>query len=663
MKRLLITTTLLLSMAIQGFAQPGPIRMHLEEVVKDAVERQRIKGGHFYAKSPIERRWIAAWIQSNPNLRLVDNDDQPRWYDFGRPRAPRGFRFDIVTGSDVGAITMLNKKLRAAMRRALLSPVAVPVGNLDDTVILCLVEKEPYNADKFDRWLRQQCSVTIPWCRRYADGTVSFAFVAKEQEDTFRRHNLNDLLDNFLYSTLRPLAPILADFSWHSRTNFIFETQGVRLSDKGFDTNMAEGIECLWVKHYDKLYLWESGLLRGVFSLHNLPHLNDTWSGIKKTTKNLRSLPFSEKEFRTMLSRCEDSIFTLHQTRLAASGIPDTLLLAHYFTVFGKYDTPHSLDIENAIFTLAKTDLAWAAYYLHIYDPIYAHRWNEIDDLSFAIVHRDLSHAQTYKNLFPKGKHTAEADEILTLEKACRAYDRDIYLNLYPNGTYLQRFDQYMDSEEQRLSFAANQIYNHSSLHDIEETLHFAVYPYINHFPNGPHLDQVNEAYYYGTALQKKTASIYTSRYPLRTPRTTRLLRLISLQGEQNNPENDLQQYKKQLHWIHQQILSQPFSNFFTLTALDNGSYHLSSLHISLPASLKKRRSCAYERPMATLVTFDRSSNSFFIDDGATRRYSSDSPFLTLKKYLSDGYNEGRGILYEAEQWLLNSCPDIPVNP
>ena len=116
-------------------------------------------------------------------------------------------------------------------------------------------------------------------------------------------------------------------------------------------------------------------------------------------------------------------------------------------------------------------------------------------------------------------------------------------------------------------------------------------------------------------------------------------------------------------HRVHQQILSQPFSNFFTLTTLDNGSYHLSSLHISLPASLKKRRSCAYERPMATLVTFDRSSNSFFIDDGVTRRYSSDSPFLTLKKYLSDGYNEGRGILYEAEQWLLNSCPDIPVNP
>lgn len=661
MRRLLTALLLTLTLATPALAQPGPIRAQLDEAVANAVEKQRIRDGHFYAKCPVESRWVAAWSQSLPHLRVTAIDDQPRWYHFGRSKGPRGFWFDITSGHDLGALSKLDKGLRSAMYRALLTPVEAPAGLQGDTVVYCVVENASYDPVKFNLWLQTQCTLTLPWIHYHNDGTLSMAFVTAEQDRIFRRRNLSDFLDNLLQNTLRPIAPYHVDFSWYSKSNFLLETKGVILADNRFSTRQDNSTECLWVKQYEKLYLWENGLLRGIYDLSNLdPDLNESWRDVKHSARNIRALPFSEKEYRVILDRCEDSIFAVHLASLDSTGQPDTANLAAYFAIYGKYDTRHSADIENSIFNLAKEDMQWGSYYLKTYDRKQGRYYNQIDDISFAIVSRSLSQAQTYKQLFPNGKHIAEADEIITFEKACRNYDRNIYLSLYPDGSLLNRFDQFMASEEQRLFQTASLIYEHVSLHDIEETMRYAVYPYMHNFPNGPHTTEINEIYYYGIAFQKQMAAIYTSRYPSGSPRATRLRNLIDIQLEKKDPGRTSQRTKKQEEWIHRQVMGQPFSRYLDLQKLDGGSYQLHSLHISLSPQKRNVQPCTYQRQMATLVMFDRSKGTFYIDDGSQHRYETDSPVLTLKLYLMEGYDDNRGFLYDAEQWFLQSCGNIP---
>ena len=93
-------------------------------------------------------------------------------------------------------------------------------------------------------------------------------------------------------------------------------------------------------------------------------------------------------------------------------------------------------------------------------------------------------------------------------------------------------FDQFMESEEQRLYLVATQIYEKNTAHDIEESMRSAVYPYLKQFPRGSHLSDINEAYYYGMAFHKKMAAIYTSRYPSGSERADRLRQLIDIQVE-----------------------------------------------------------------------------------------------------------------------------------
>ena len=659
MNRLFIAFLLFLTLATPAFAQPGGIRSQLNDAAVNAVEKQRIRDGHFYAKSPIEPRWVNTWSESMPYLKVVAFDDTPRWYEFWRGKSSRGFWFDITSGSDLGPVSKLDKDLLAAMRHALLNPVEAAVGLDGDTVLFCLVENAKYDPVKFNSWYELQCTLTILWTQFNNNGTLSMAFVVAEQDRRFRHRNLYDLHDNFLQSTLRPLAAYRVDFSWYSKINFLLETQGVILSDSGFTTNQADNSECLWVKNYDKLYLWQNGLLRGVYNLLQIPDLNTSWNNISQSAKNIQVLPFSDREHTTLLNRYEDSIFTVYLTTLSSTGKPDTTILATYFSIYGKYDTRHSLEIENTIFNLAKEDMSWGYYYINTYDSKRGRYYNQIDDLSFAIVKNSLSHAQTYKKLFPTGKHLAEANEILIFEKACRNYDRNIYLSKYPDGVYASQFDQYMVSEEQRLYQNAALIFEHTTLHDIDETMRFAVHPYMRNFPEGPHITEITEMYYYGIAFQKKMAAIYTSRYPSGSPRALRLRNLIDLQVEQKNAARATQRTKKQAEWIHRQIMNQPFTQYLELQPLDGGGYQLNSLHITIPPRKNKEVPCTYEREMATLVMFDRSSGTFYLDDGSQRRYESESPFLTLKMYLMEGYDEGHGLLFDAEQWFLHSCGSI----
>lgn len=508
-------------------AQPGSASAVIDEAVANAVESQRIRGGHFYAKCSVEPRWVSAWFNSHPNLRHEGSDDKPRWYDFGRNKPPRGFWFDIATGSDLGPVSKLDKRMVAAMRRALVTPQQAPVGLDGDTVTYCLVENVKCDTARFNLWFDSQRTISVPWLHRSADGSVSMAFITAEQENRFRRKNLQDLCDQFQQSIRRSLAPYLVDFNWYSKNNFLLETNGVVLSGKGFSSEDAEGIHCLWVKRYDQLYVWENGFLRGVYNLSSLPDLNSSWRDIKQSARNIRAIPFSNKEYRAILDHYEDSIYLLHLTALNIYGQPDTALLKQYFDIYGKYDARHSADIENSIFLMAKSQMEWGVYYLHTYNRRRGTYWGEIDDLSFSIVQRDFSQAQTYKKLFPKGKHLAEIDEILAYETACQAYDRNLYLSQYPNGAYLQRFDLFMESEEQRLFRVAEEIYSQSTPEDIDETMRTAIDPYMRYFPNGEHFDEVEEMYYYGVAYQKRSPKVYGSHYSLKTERGMRLRRLI----------------------------------------------------------------------------------------------------------------------------------------
>ena len=532
MKQQLTVLLLLVAFAVPVSAQPGPVRTQIDNAIVNAAEKQRIRDGHFYAKCPVERRWVSAWFDGHPHMRLVGIDDTPRWYDFGRIKGPRGFWFDIATGTDIGPVSKLDKSLATAMRRALLTPIATPVGLYGDTIVYCLVENVKYDTLKFSQWLDLQCSLTIPWYRRNADGTLSMAFVTAEQEKSFRRRNLSDLHDNFIQSTVKPLEPYLVDFTWYSKSNFLLETRGVTLSENRFVCNQADATECLWIKNYDVLYVWENGFLRGVYNLMQMDDLNSSWSKAIPFARNIRTIPFSDRHHRALLDRCEDSIVSAYFASLSATGHPDTALLARYFNIYGKYNTRHSDEIENSIFTLAKADLKWAAYYLQTYDRKNGHHYAKIDDLAFAIVQRNFSQAQVYKDLFPTGKHLTEAEEILVFEKACRNYDSSLYLSQYPSGTYMPLFDQFMESEEQRLYLVATQIYEKNTAHDIEESMRSAVYPYLKQFPRGSHLSDINEAYYYGMAFHKKMAAIYTSRYPSGSERADRLRQLIDIQVE-----------------------------------------------------------------------------------------------------------------------------------
>ena len=676
MRRFVITMALTLAFLAGASAQPGSVRTEIEASVTNAVEQQRIRSGHFYAKSSAEHRWVAAWFHDHPYLRLVASDDKPRWYDFGRHRPPHGFWFDITSGHDLGQLSKLDKNLAAAMRRALLNPIKAPLGLTGDSVLYCLVENEKYIPSNFDKWLESQCNILIPWSHRNEDGTLSLAFVTHEQEDDFRRKNHQDLYDRFREAGRRPLAAYLVDFDWYAKSNFLIETEGVTLGSNGFTTQGAESLTCLWVKNYDKLYLWENGFLHGIYPLTTeySTILNNSWKEITKADnsrrlrrvdrdmiRTIRSLPLSEKERLALLDRYEDSLYSAHLASIAAKNQPDTLLLKNYFNIYGKYDSRHATDIETYLYTKSLDSIDWVIYYLKTYDRQRGRYYTQMDDIAFGIVQHDFALAQTYKNIFPLGKHLREADEIITLEKACRLYDRNLYLSKYPDGDYLSRFEQHMVSEEERLYNEARAIYSHTLRSDIETTMSFAVYPYMHNFPSGKHIEEINEMYYYGTAIRKRLISIYGSRYSLNTNRGSRLRRIINNTSEASTSKDE-ELLRKQATWIHRQVMAQSLSQYMDLKPLDGGGFELHALRVFLPQQKKKKR-CTYEREMAQIIMFDRSKGTFYISDGSQRKYESDSPYLTLKMYLTEGYTENRGILYEAEQWLLDNCENLPTNP
>ena len=697
MKKILLILLLILPATIDGNAQPGPVIAVIENAVTEAVESPRMSDGHFYAKCDIERRWLHAFFNNHPVLSLVAVDDTPKWYQFWRKRGVYGFWFDLKTGSDLGLTSQLDKKLLTAMRRALLYPHKSIVGQGDDTVTYCLLVHSPYSPERFDRWLEIQRDIEVPWIRREATGTITFAFVTLEHSASFRRKNHSEDFERATHDAKRPMASYLVDFDWFNKANFLVECENIVFSDSLFSSSDAQGITTTIVKRYDQLSVWENGFYRGTYSLLRLPHLTSHWKdlaseqsavGNTARVKSIRVLPFDEKIHRDLLARYEDSLFSRHLTAIDSSGIPDRKLLEDYFRIYGKYGTAHTRQIEKSIFDLARHSMTWGSYYLQTYNQRQGRWYDSIDDVSFNIVLNDFSQAQTYRNLFPLGHHLQHADEIITFQKACRIYDPNIYLAKYPSGHYADRFDSYFAQEEQRLYREASRIYLQDDASDIEATLRNAVSPYLQHFPKGANFREVNEMYYYGVAVQRRNALLYGSHYSMRTPRGRRLSQVIAnanpgttssknfatdwanapVPTQQHTPlssgsadtpptaPSPISSPKQQL--LHERLLAMPVSQYIDYHLSPEGGFQVTAIHIELRG--KKGRKCHYEQPYPLTVSYDSSSETFFIDTPDGRRHESDTLFKTIKLRITDGYDLQQGTLYEIEQWFLENCKDLP---
>ncbi len=677
MKRILPTVLLTLLLPAALLAQPGNVRSELEQAVEKALVDNKLRGRHFYAKSRVERRWVTAFFNGHSSLTYITTDDAPRWYDIFYRRPSRGFYFDVKAGADLGELSMLDKGLAAAMRRAVIDPKEATVGMDDAVVTYYTVEHVPYDEADFNRWMARQRSIVVPWHHRNAsDGTLSMAFVPSEQERAFRRHNDYGDYERFLALDYRPMAANLIDFDWFGKTNFLLETCGVTFNDSLFveapPTALANSV---YVKYYDTLYVWENGFLRGRYPLVTLDSLDTSWDNTKRRFAALRSrglreelvrgvrcLPFDERVREELLAHYEDSIYNVLHSQLDDSGTFDKAQLARYFLIYGKYEGKYARAVDSTLCRLASHSMDWVHYYLLTYDKTRSPHYALMDSLAFAIVERDFTKAQTYKDLFPNGRRLRDADEIITFEKACRLYDHNFYTTRYPDGAYHARFEKYLSKEEERLYQEAMRIYRLENRSDIEAVMHNAISAYRNHFATGKHIGEVNEMYYYGVAFQKKMANIYGSRYSMATNRGSRLRRLISQDGERQSQQDSGNRNLKQRHWLHKRLLSQPLSKYVEMEDLGDGSYKVTYIRIFLPGKKESSR-CRYENKVSLVVHFDKSEGVFYIDEGEGRRYRSDSVFLTLRRYLTDGYTQNYGVLYEAEQWLLENCDDIPYNP
>ena len=685
MKRTLVITLLTLVLALVTAAQPGPVRAELDKAIASAVEKPRIKNGHFYAKCNIERRWISAYLDGHPTVSLVVIDDSPRWYEFlSSGKKVHGFYFDLRKGSDLGPVSRLDKGLAAAMRRALLDPQQAAVGLNGDTVVYFLAQHIAYKPERFERWMESQRLIPVPWVRREKGDSITLAFVTLEQERAFRRKDLFDRYENFVANAQRPLASYLIDFNWYGKTNFLIEANGIVFNDSLFSTYNATGVNTTIVKDYDLLYVWENGFLRGVYSLSQLPGLTAQWKDFTSlppsvsshySVKSIRQLPFNERKHGDLLARHEDSLYTRHRIIFDSTGEPNRDLLDQYFTIYGKTGTAHTGDIENTLYTLARKSMPWGQYYLQTYTRRQGRHYDEIDDLAFDLVRKDFSQAQTYRDLFPLGRHLDEADEIITFQKACRLYDVKLYASKYPYGRYADRFDEYMRAEEERLYNEGLRIYDLNDAYDIELTLRNTISTYLQHFPKGRHLKEVNEMHAYGSAVQRRNATLYTSQYSIRSAHGQHLRKVLA-NISPNTPvaniapvaaktvkEADDKAVKTAsnqaaTHWIHKQILDMPVSQYTNLVRLGNGDFQVSSIHIDLATT--RKRSCQHNHPCAITVSYDPDMGLFYIADGAGRKHLSDSVFLTVKEQMLEGYDDGNGILWDIEQWFLQNCRSLP---
>jgi hypothetical protein len=679
-KKVLYILLLLVLPILSATAQPGPVRAELDDALALAVEKPSLRNGHFYAKCSIERRWISAYLEGHPTVTLVVIDDTPRWYAFWRGNKVRGFYFDIKTGSNLGLTTRLDKSLAAAMRRALLHPQHAAVGRQGDSVLFCLVEHVPYTPQRFDRWNESQRSILTPWVRLERGDSLTLAFIPREQERRFRRLNDYDDYEQFTRNTGRPMAPYLVDFSWYGKANFLIEAQDLVFNDSLFSTVGATGITSTIVKNYDRLYVWENGFFRGSYSLTQLPDLTVQWKDLSSLhgalsfkTKALRTLPFNEKKYNELLTHYEDSIYALHRIALDSLGHPDRDLLEQYFTIYGKSGATHSGDIERTLYNMARQSMQWGQYYLHTYNRRQGRHYDEIDDLAFELVLKDFAQAQTYRDLFPNGRHLDEADEIVTFQKACRRYDVNIYTAQYPSGRYLDLFEEYMKDEEERLYNESAKIYSLDAAYDVETTLRNAVMPYRQHFPKGIHLREIDEMYYYGTAIQRHNASLYSAHYSIRSAHGQRLRQVLSrvaptttttistlapVTPPKPEPSKDSQPADQRQEWLHKQILDMPVSQYTEIERLDNGDFLASSINLEVATTRKK--SCRHTVPFNVTVSFDSQMGIFYILDNGKKKHISGSVFQTLKKQLLEGYDEQQGLLWDLEQWFLQNCQTLP---
>lgn len=658
MKKLLFILLLAVSPLV-GNAQPGSVGTAIEHAIGEAVENARFNGGHLYAKCDIQHRWLETWLEGHPVVTVVAIDEGKKWYQFWRKEGVHGFWFDLKTGSDLGLTSYLDKNLLHAMRRALLSPRRRAVGQTGDSVTYCQVDHASYDPDRFDRWMNSQRDIPITWTSRNTDGTLSLTFVTLEQQEAFVRKNNQTELQQSLRDARRPLAAYAVDFEWFNKSNFLIECDGIIFLDSLFATASEPGTVTTLVKRYDKLLVWENGFYLGTSPLMQLPQLTVLWKEISKlqsspnsqvNIRSIRSLPFDEKYHRNILAQYEDSLYSRHCQALKSTGSPDRKLLENYFRIYGKYGTAHTNDIERTIFDMARRSMDWGAYYLQTYNARQG-RWHDsIDDISFQIVLSDFSQATTYRNLFPMGRHLDEADEIITFQKACRLYDAEIYLSKYPSGRYRERFQQYMDKEEQRLYREANEIYEFDNAPDIESTLLNAVSPYLRHFPKGPHLREINEMYHYGTAVQRRNAIHYSSYHSLRSPHGKRLAIILA------NPLPEGISYpKKSSIAIHSRILAIPVSQYIDYQRLSDGSFLVTAIHLELDP-------CHYNHPYSLNVKYDSSTGTFFIPLGNERKYQSNTLFQTIKLQLLEGYDSQSGTLYDIEQWFLDNCRHLSLN-
>lgn len=677
MKKALLILLLVVTVNLVAIGQPGFVRNEIERAVTDAVEGARISSnGHFYAKCRVERRWLNAYLDGHPTLTLVAVDDTPQWYQFWRKKGVHGFWFDIKTGSNLGLTSHLDKQLLASMRRALLNPQKAPIGSLGDSVLYCSLHHVPYNAQQFNRWMSVQRDIEIPWLQRHPDGTLSLAFVTLEHSDAFRRKNNSQQLQHSLADARRPLAPYLVDFDWYNKTNFLLEADGFSFADSTF---ISSSDHTTLLKLYDRLLVWENGFFRGDFPLMQLPLLTTCWKEFfsHPFQLSIRALPLDEKKHRALLAQHEDSLFLAATQSLSH---PATQSLQTYFRIYGKYGTPHTAHIEATIFEQAHHSMDWGAFYLQTYSQRQGRYYDSIDDVSFRIVLKDPSQAQTYRNLFPLGRHLTHADEIITFQKACHFYDPNIYLAKYPSGRYSDRFEDYFAQEEQRLYSQASLIYQQDNATDIENTLRDAVTPYIQHFPKGPHIRQVNEMYYYGIAVQRRNALLYSSHYSMRTPTGRQLTQIIAsntpgktkssptstqlnlipspIQNTQQTSTPDSKQTTKQ-QLLHEDLLALPLSQYIDYHRSDNGDFIVTSINISLKGT--KKRPCSYSQPYSLTISYDGSTGNFFIPYGDQKLHQSQSLFSTIKLHLLDGYENQSGTLYDIEKWFLQNCPGLPT--
>lgn len=666
MKKRLLILLLLAMPALTLLAQPGSVRAEIERAVIEAVERWQMDDGHFYAKCKIERRWLSSHLENHSTVALKDIDDTPAWYQFWRKKGVQGFWFDLKTGSDLGMTSQLDGNLLTSMRRALLHPLKAAVGREGDTVLYCMVEHSSYDAERLDRWMNEQCDILVPWVCRHSDGTVSMAFVPIEQSELFRQANRYDDYEQFLREARRPLASYHVDFGWYNKTNFLIESEGIRFIDSLFSTVDAENLTTTLVKCYDQLHVWENGFFRGSYALTRLPNLTTLWKEMsalqsphnpRSNIKSIRTLPFDEKRHRTLLSQCEDSLFLCHRRHIDSTGVPDKNLLDNYFRIYDKQRSSHANEIEQDLFAAAQKSMDWGSYYLQTYTQRQGRHYDSIDDVSFAIVLSDFSQVQAYRNLFPLGRHLGEADEIVTFQKACRLYDPEIYLSKYPSGRYIDRFNQYMASEEQRLYNEGVRIYEYDNAPDIESALMGAVTPYLQYFPKGTYLRQVNEMYYYGIAVQRRNAQLYGSHYPLKTPRGRHLKLIIA------NPYPEGISYESQpdiptpVTTLHNTILALPVSQYIDYQHADDGSFLVTAIHLALSDTPGK--GCLYEQPYSLTARYDSYAGTFYILQDGERKHQSGTLFQTIKQQLLEGYDNRSGTLYNIEQWILANCPHL----